>query len=269
VLQIRRSSNLLANSGDLVTFADGKFSYLNTDMTATFDAFLYEICDGHGACSLGSVSIAITNDPPDHLPIVQDDVVQVAPGGTAVGNVLANDSDPDGEQLLAQQLTAPKNGTSTISSDGTIAYVNTVPAATTDSLEYMACDGFGACLVGTVAISISPALPLVECTLSTQVFEVGDSVLLDLSKLFSAPTGQTLAYGANDLPSALSVDADTGLLTGSLNMADAANVPYLVTLDATTVPSGKTASEAVLFWVLPVGEDILRDGFDSAPQHCQ
>ena len=136
----------------------------------------------------------------------------------------------------------------------------------------------GSYVVGATVGALTPAAfdltntntasaPVVVCTLPTQVGTVGDSVNLNLGLLFSAP-GQTMTYSASHVPSSLSLDANTGLLTGVLSASDLGGSPYAATLTATT--SGGSASENVTFQVLADGELLLRSGFeDSASQECQ
>ena len=103
---------------------------------------------------------------------------------------------------------------------------------------------------------------MVNCVLPTQVHEVGDVVLLDLTLLFTPPLAQTLSYSGDSLPPSLAVNAGTGLLNGTLATGDEVGSPYPSILMATTIPGGATASEAVNFFVLPQGEILYRNSFD-------
>jgi hypothetical protein len=89
-----------------------------------------------------------------------------------------------------------------------------------------------------------------------------------LSQLFTAPAGQSLTYSASNLPASLSVVGS--LLSGILQASDVPGSPYPSALKATTVPGNVSASEDVIFQVLPVGEILLRNGFDGStpPQSC-
>ncbi len=269
-----KMSGLFSASGTLMFSPDGTFSYQNTDPNATSDTFLYEACDQHGACTSGVVSISIKNGPLDQAPIPMDDAIVVAPNGTAntlVGDlnvpasVLDNDTDPDaGDALKAHLIDAPSNGHVTLNTDGTFVYVNMNPVA--DSWQYEACDASGACVAATVSVTINQQAPTVSCVLPKQVDVVGDAVSLDLSLLFTPPAGQTLSYSATNPPPTLSIMGS--LLSGTLT----ASGTYTSALNATTtVPGGASASENVIFEVLPAGEILLRDGFDTgtASQPCQ
>ena len=82
-------------------------------------------------------------------------------------------------------------------------------------------------------------------------------VSIDLSLLFTPPAGQSLSYGATNAPPALSIVGS--LLTGTLTTSGT----FTSALNATTVPGGASASENVIFEVLPAGDMLLRDGFDT------
>ena len=59
--------------------ADGTFSYHNANANASSDSFVYQVCDNHGACDMGMVTITIGKGLSDHLPIVVDDAIQMTP----------------------------------------------------------------------------------------------------------------------------------------------------------------------------------------------
>ena len=264
-------------AGTLTFNADGTFRYDNTDASATEDSFEYKACDPDNLCANGIVTISITETPTNTLPIALIDAIQVAPGSMAnvlvsgANSVLANDIDLDGDPLHAILIVDALHGNLTLNSNGTFTYVNDesdpVPL---DTFTYEACDTHGACSAAVVTITISQLLPTVNCILPRQVHDVGDSVLLDFSMMFTPPQGQTLTYSGQSLPPSLSVNAATGVVTGVLSSNDVAGSPYASNLRATTVPGGATASENVNFVVLAIGETLLRNGFDgtTSAQAC-
>jgi uncharacterized repeat protein (TIGR01451 family) len=266
---------LLNNSGSISLNADGTFAYTNTDQQATTDTVLYEACDSIFACTAGIVTISINNNPPDTAPVATNDTILVAPNGSTsmlvggAASVLANDSDP-GDTLAAHVISGPSNGHVTLNLDGTFTYYNDDPALGLDSWQYEACDSYGACTAATVFVTIDANAPTITCVLPRQVDVVGDTVNLDLSQLFAPPANESLSYSAMNVPPSLSVVGS--LLTGTLQASDVTLSPYTSTLRATTVPAGVSATEDVVFEVLPTGEILLRDGFDgpgSLSQPCQ
>jgi uncharacterized repeat protein (TIGR01451 family) len=265
-LTVVKASDLFAGSGTVTLGADGIFAYQNNAANpATTDSLLYEACDDRGACSAGLVTISVTNDPLDQLPVAADDAIEVAANGTATvlvggaSRVTANDTDPDpGETatLTAHLIGPPENGHITINPDGTFVYVNDNAAPGIDSFVYEACDGKNACDAATVTVSIVTGTPTVTCILPNQLDVVGDTVNLDLSLLFAPPAGDTVSYSVTGAPPSLSIIGS--LLTGTLDTAGT----FVPMLNATAVAGGGTASENVEFRVLPAGEILLRNGFD-------
>src|SRR5690606_20189388 len=63
------------------------------------DAFTYTISDGNGGTA--SATVRVTGPPaPNQPPVASDDAAITDLGLPVVINVLANDSDPDGDPLL-------------------------------------------------------------------------------------------------------------------------------------------------------------------------
>lgn len=73
-------------------------------------------------------------------PVAVDDPVTVSENMPAIGNVLTNDSDAEGNALTASLVTAPVNGTVVLNSDGSFTYTPNGNYNGLDSLEYQVCD---------------------------------------------------------------------------------------------------------------------------------
>ena len=97
--------------------------------------------------------------PPENLaPSAQDDAYSVSTNKLlSVGGVgvLANDTDLDGDLLAAILVDAPTNGTLTLNSDGSFAYMPVRNFSGTDSFTYLASDGPAASNLATVNISVT------------------------------------------------------------------------------------------------------------------
>ncbi|MFK7775187.1 MAG: Ig-like domain-containing protein, partial [Saprospiraceae bacterium] len=84
-------------------------------------------------------NLILSGDP----PIANPDTVSVLQGTSVSGNVLSNDSDPDGDVLILNTtpVVAPSNGTVTINTDGTFTYLPYPFFVGTDQFTYELCDG--------------------------------------------------------------------------------------------------------------------------------
>jgi hypothetical protein len=89
-------------------------------------------------------------------PVAKDDTATVQENSTDNKiNVLANDNDPDGDNLSIISVTQPRNGTST--QDGSYAYYTPKKAFTgLDSFTYTISDGHGGTATATVALTVLP-----------------------------------------------------------------------------------------------------------------
>jgi len=86
----------------------------------------------------------------DRYSVEEDDTLRVS----AYKGVLANDSDPDGDQLTATKLTNPSRGRLTFNSDGSFRYSPPDDFEGTVSFTYQVSDGNGGTATATVIIEI-------------------------------------------------------------------------------------------------------------------
>jgi VCBS repeat-containing protein len=122
------------------------------------DTFTYTITDGQGGSDTATVRITVTgvqvgvvNQP----PVAVDDSASVhKKRGTASGNVLSNDTDPDGDSLSAVLVSAPADGTLDFNTaTGNFTYTAGSTFSGTDTFTYRAVDSNGALSnVATVVI---------------------------------------------------------------------------------------------------------------------
>jgi VCBS repeat-containing protein len=93
-------------------------------------------------------------------PIAVNDSFAVNEDGSLnvpVPGVLANDTDPDGDPLLAIKVSDPANGSLTLAADGSLLYLPNPNFNGSDSFTYRAKDPFGAqSAAATVTIAVIP-----------------------------------------------------------------------------------------------------------------
>jgi VCBS repeat-containing protein len=128
--------------GTLTLNGNGSFTYSPDDNFNGSDSFTYRANDGTVDSNQATVTITITatNDRPtaddDAYSTAEDTVLTVnAPG------VLANDSDPDGNQLSAVLGSGPSHGTLTLNANGSFSYTPAANFNGSDSFTYRAIDG--------------------------------------------------------------------------------------------------------------------------------
>jgi outer membrane protein OmpA-like peptidoglycan-associated protein len=131
----------------------GKVSYTATSGYAGTDTFTYSIADGKGGTASATVVVTVQG-PPNHAPIAQNDTYVVDQNSTNNSlNVLANDSDPDGDSLTIATVGAVAHGTASIVNNR-ISYTPVAGYAGSDGFTYTIADGRGGSATATVAITV-------------------------------------------------------------------------------------------------------------------
>jgi Bacterial Ig domain len=106
-----------------------------------------------------AMSAAGTIGPANHAPTAGDDVIATTENVTASVDVLANDSDPDGDPLAVTTHTSAVHGAVTFA--GTVAtYTPAAGFIGSDSFTYTLGDGRGGTATATVAISVADRPPI-------------------------------------------------------------------------------------------------------------
>ena len=156
-------------NGTLVLNADGSFTYApNANFVGT-DSFTYTASDGTATSNTATVTITVTavNDAPvaidDAYSIPDESVLVVPPAG-----VLGNDTDADGDPLLASLVSGPSSGTVVLVANGSFTY--TPQTVGTFAFVYRATDPSGASDDATVTITVTEVIPTgctITCTAAT------------------------------------------------------------------------------------------------------
>jgi hypothetical protein len=159
-----------------------------TSFTET-DLFEFQVDDGAGGTDTATVTITAedVNDP----PTARSDSAFVEPGGTVTTlaggatSVLANDTDPEGDNLTVTTtpVSGPSNGTLTLNADGTFSYTHDGGASTSDSFVYEVCDDGSPVECSTATVSIGIRVLEVTVTVTKSGPGAADSAVI------SSPSG--------------------------------------------------------------------------------
>ncbi|WP_042343177.1 Ig-like domain-containing protein, partial [Capnocytophaga canis] len=177
--------------GTVALNADGTFTYTPTTDFVGEDEFTYTICDGNvtPTCTTARVHVSVVSTT-TNITVANDDAYNTDVNVAVVGNVLNNDTDPEGDTVTTTVVTTPSNGTLSLSTDGTFTYTPTTNFVGTDSFTYRVCDSGTpqACDEATVYITVKGvvATPTANtdtftATTSTNTQTVGN--VLDNDKL--------------------------------------------------------------------------------------
>ena len=131
-----------ATHGSVTLQADGSFQYTPNAGYTGIDAFLYRATDGDSYSRLGAVTLRVNaNELP---PMAVADAYAIDEDSTLVidaSGVLANDSDADGDSLVANLVTGPQHGVVTLNADGSFVYTPEANFTGIDGFSYLANDG--------------------------------------------------------------------------------------------------------------------------------
>jgi hypothetical protein len=95
-----------------------------------------------------------TVPPINHAPVAVNDSAATQQNQSARIEVLANDSDPDGDPLAVSAVTQGTHGTVTRNSDDTLTYAPEEDYFGTDSFTYTISDGRGRTALATVSVTV-------------------------------------------------------------------------------------------------------------------
>ncbi|MFC2176506.1 Ig-like domain-containing protein, partial [Bacteroidota bacterium] len=135
------------SNGAVTIFADGTMSYVPSVGFVGKDVFTYSICDDGTPtlCDTAEVVIVVLPDynGPDNDPPFAGDDAAFTPQEVAVsGDLLANDFDPNGDNIVVNTtpISGPYSGSVVINGDGTYTYTPPVGYTGTDQFVYQICD---------------------------------------------------------------------------------------------------------------------------------
>jgi ELWxxDGT repeat protein/VCBS repeat-containing protein len=145
--------------GTLSLAANGSFTYTPAANYSGQDTFKYRVSDGQFWSPAVTVTITVANVNDD--PVANNDAYQATSGTTltvpVANGVLKNDTDIDGDTLAAVIVNQPTNGTVTMNSNGSFAYVPNTGFSGTDTFTYRASDPGTKNDTATVTITVSAA----------------------------------------------------------------------------------------------------------------
>ena len=139
--------------GTLTLNADGSFSYVPNANFNGADSFTYVANDALLA-STPPTTVAITVNPVNDAPVATDDSAQTNENVAVDVDVLANDTDVDGDTLSVGPFGQGANGTVTLEA-GKLRYTPNAGFTGTDSFTYRATDGSLESNLATVTITVN------------------------------------------------------------------------------------------------------------------
>jgi subtilisin family serine protease len=124
--------------------------------TRSFSGWTYAQLYG---CGVINARKALLENPPPvgtGAPEAVDDVAATAEDTSTDVDVLANDSDADGDPLTVTAVSAPAHGAASINADGTVLYAPAPDYHGPDAFTYTVGDGLGNASTANVSVTVTP-----------------------------------------------------------------------------------------------------------------
>lgn len=193
-----------------IAIQSGNVVYTPNPNVSGTDSFEYRVSDGTLE-SVGQIVVAIAEVPDP--PVTQDDEINVSENTSITIDVLANDSDPEGGDLVVSQITQPANGTAQIVNN-TVEYVPDPHFWGTDSFSYTALDPSGRFSSATVTVAVLRVNSVPVWIAPTPNRPIDHIAGLPLRIIVAARDDDpedTVVYALANKPVAATFDAATGV----------------------------------------------------------
>lgn len=166
---------------------------------------------------------------PNTPPIANNDAITIDNNTQTNINVLANDTDDDGDTLTPSLLSDPTHGTATLNPDGTINYTPNANFVGIDTFTYMIDDGNGGTDAALVEITVNQANRDPLATDDTFTVTAGNEALLNVLLNDSDPDADMLSVSiffiSNNASAVVTPEGDI-LYTANSNFAGTDTLIY-------------------------------------------
>lgn len=175
--------------GTLVVDAMQLVTYIPDPEYSGADSFAYRISGPTGASDAAvSVTVQVQND----LPIAAADSAITDEDVPVVIDVLANDSDIDGDDLVVESVVDGLLGKATVSENQSVIYTPNPDVSGTDLVSYVVSDGFGGTAMMSMSITINPIADPPHVADDSVQIDRGEAIEIDVLANDRDPDGDPL-----------------------------------------------------------------------------
>ncbi len=183
-------------SGSVSLSGDGSFLYIPNSGFTGSDNFTYIADDGVLDSNPAAVTITVVPAPVNSPPVANDDAAVTIEDVAVAIDVLANDTDADGDSLAVSTVSQGTNGSVT-NNGGNLTYTPDTGFSGSDSFTYTAGDGTDDSNAATVTVTVDPAVNLPPVAAN------------DAATVSRNTSGNRIDVVANDSDADGSIDAST------------------------------------------------------------
>lgn len=183
------SNHSTPQHGTVAPSVGGTLTYTPAANYNGSDSFTYEVSDGHGGTDTATVNVTVrsVND----TPIANNDTETTLEDAAVVIDVLANDTDADGDNILISAITQPAHG-AVVEVNGKLRYTPTANYAGTDTFSYTIEDPAHAQATASVRVTVSPVNDLPTANPDTLTTAEDSAATIDVIANDTDPEGATL-----------------------------------------------------------------------------
>ncbi|KJS39242.1 MAG: hypothetical protein VR70_08575 [Rhodospirillaceae bacterium BRH_c57] len=167
-------------NGTVAVNADGTVTYTPNQDWHGQDEFTATVTAADGTETVRTVQVTV--DPVNDAPVAEADSASTEVGTAVVMDVLANDTDVDGDTLSVASVTQGNSGSVVKNDDGTVTYTPKAGFSGTDTFTYVVTDGTGAetTATATVAVATDPSMPALVVNPDAATTSVGKAVTVNV-----------------------------------------------------------------------------------------
>ncbi|MBB06378.1 MAG: hypothetical protein CML03_12855 [Pseudooceanicola sp.] len=231
---------------------DGKIVYTPNDDFNGTDSISYTVSDGAGGTDTATVSITV--NPVNDAPVAVDDDASGDEDTAITIDVLANDTDVDGDTLSISAVGTPANGTAEVV-DGKIVYTPNDDFNGTDTFTYTVSDGAGGSDTASVTVNVGD---MNDAPVAVDDDASGDedtAITIDVLANDTDADGDTLSISAVGTPA----NGTAEIVDGKIVYTPNADFSGSDTFEY-TVSDGKGGSDTAMVTVTVDDDGPERDG---------
>lgn len=232
------------------------------------DTFTYRVTDGT-TIATGTVTVTIT--PVPDAPVAVDDVAATRDDVPIAVDVLANDTDADGDQLAVSAISSVSAGTARVQPDGTVLVTPPADVVGDITVGYVVADPSGLTDSGLLVVSVvlRPVPPTAADDAVTIAEDTRGVVIDVLANDLDRNPGDVVSVVRVD-PTALALGRITDLGDGTVRYVPDPDVNGLDSFGYTISDGGLEASATVTVTIdpvpdAPVANDDLAATSDDTP----